>query len=79
MNESAQNSSNQQENQESHAQQEKLLIAEIAKRLGQKNSLALEIGEKVTALIALKGGIQYGDKTIEALSHEPTIQCSPKQ
>lgn len=65
--------------QGSHGPQEQQLIADIAQRLGQRNSLALEIGEKIAALIALKGGIRYGDQTIEALSKLPEIQCSPKQ
>jgi len=75
MKKTAQNSSSPQEN---HEPQEKLLIAEIAERLNQKNGLALEIGEKIDALIRLKGGIQYGEKTIETLSQEPEIQCLPK-
>ena len=41
--------------------------------------MALEIGERIAALIALKGGTRYGEQTIEALSKLPEIQCSPKQ
>ena len=58
MKEGAHRNSQQQDN---YGPQEQQLIADIAQRLGQRNGLALEIGEKMAALIALKGGTRYGE------------------
>ncbi|MEI6787531.1 MAG: hypothetical protein WCL49_03535 [bacterium] len=55
------------------------LIDELADKLERGKQLGYEIGRLIDKFITLKGGVKYGQKTIEALSNHPKIQCHPKQ
>jgi len=55
------------------------LIDELSVKLGRENELGYEIGQVIDRFITLKGGVKFGDKTIEALSNHPKIQCHPRQ
>jgi len=58
---------------------EQRLIDELSVKLYRENELGYEIGQVIDKFITLKGGVKYGEKTIEALSNNPKIQCHPRQ
>jgi hypothetical protein len=59
--------------------EEQGVIDELSDKLARENELGYEIGQVIDRFITLKGGVKYGQKTIEVLSNHPKIQCHPKQ
>jgi hypothetical protein len=55
---------------------EKRYILSIAEELRTIEKAGDKIGKLVDALVALKGGIEYGGETIERIAAHPDINCS---